>query len=75
MTTTSPDHRPSLATRVRGLASRALSPLLLIAGAMLLVAGVHMWSAAAAVVLAGLLLLIAGVLTVERGADVSEGRR
>jgi hypothetical protein len=77
MTTTSPDTRPSFATRTRRLASKALSPLLLIAGAALLVAGVSMWSTAAAVVLAGLLLLVAGVLTVERGPRPAglEGRR
>jgi uncharacterized membrane protein HdeD (DUF308 family) len=75
MTTTSPDNRPSAATRLYRLAGRAASPLLLLAGAVLLVAGVSMWSTAAAVVLAGVLLLLAGVLTIERGPADREPRR
>jgi uncharacterized membrane protein HdeD (DUF308 family) len=75
MTTTSPDNRASVATRLHRLVSRAVSPLLLLAGAVLLVAGVSMWSTAAAVVLAGVLLLVAGVLTIERRPADGEPRR
>lgn len=53
-----------------------LAAALLLLGALIVVAGVALFSIRCAVVLAGLLVLAAGVLSLERGpADTEEPRR
>lgn len=47
---------------------------LLLAGSLVLVAGVALWSVPAAVCLAGVLLIAAGVLSIERPDPKSEDR-